>query len=175
MPELTRKAFADLAGCGTSAVSNAVKKNKIVVNDNNKIDPAHPQNKIFLSADRSTRSSKHKRAAMREQSNVEDMTSAELEIEKARADIRVKRANELDKLIKIEQAKGNLIERDQVLRILQQFGEAIRSNFLDLPKMISVDLTAEAQKGNHALRQKLAKEIEQAVKKSKIDALEELL
>lgn len=165
MPVLTQKQTAELAGVTPQAVGRAIDRGKLVPTADRKIDTQHPTNASWL-ADRIAGDDAPDADAIRQEtrdiSAVADKT--QLELEKLRQDIRTGAERERTLRLKREALAGTLVPREGMEQIFAEFGVALKTHILLLPRRIADHVTATARsEGPRAVEEYLADEISAAI------------
>lgn len=176
MPLVSKADLARLAGVKPPAISQAIRKARVVVDASGKIDTENPVNISYIDAAKHTKSSG--RGGLGKSSETlkppQARASASLEglglrDQQLRADIEVKERNAERLSIANAQKLEELLVRDRVAQRIGQLGGAIRASFLPLPHRLAHRLHALALSGAgpRALEGLLEEEVTAALRAAK--------
>lgn len=188
----TKAALARKLDLGRSAITNACARKKLFANSDGLIDVMDSRNKEFfsrLSGEKKAAVIGQERASRRSSgdgdekkslsprasySDLEDMSPEELSHEKIVAEISYKKEAAENLRIKRLEALGQLVEREQVKKVLSRFNAEQKVRLLELPRTLAPHLVSLVKSGaaEWEISQALEREISVAIVDAKRIALE---
>jgi hypothetical protein len=191
---LTRTSFAELAGVSKPAITKAVAAGHILIGLDGRVDPDNPLNAAYLARHLEGKAPKPepepKAARVRKAAkkiieltgqNPEDandlvtgaLEAVNLDKEKKRADIFLKRAQTRRHELAEAEQKGRLVPHEIIKRKFSAFDAALKSHMRDMPRRTAARLHAIAiAQGPQALEAELETEISEALRRV-VDAAKE--
>lgn len=153
---MTKKDFAQLCGVAPAAITYAVRRSLVVVDDDGGIDPAHPVNAAYL---------RRHAKGVRSQQPSQHGRDEDLETQRLRAEVRLKEEQAAYHAVRRLEKIGQLVERRMVEQFIAQISAEIQTKLLTLPRRLVSQVYALAKSGDeHEVEEYLSREIESSLR-----------